>query len=109
MTEKFWLEGNFGGHPVKYHSQFTIPCLLNQDDSLALKQSTKFIFALSLVQNINLTRTSQAARKQYSVELGINNPVIYVNYVRLSRLFSFTFGAKQLIFPPSSNVSVQED
>lgn len=109
MTEKFWLERKFGGPPIKYHSQFTIPCLLSQDYSLTLKQSTKFVFVLSLVQNINLARTSKAARKQYCVALGINNAMIYVNYVRHSRLFPFAFGAKQLIFPPSSDVSVQKD
>lgn len=109
MKEKLCLEENFGSHSVKfqYHSPFTIPCLISQDDSLTLKQNTKFIFVLSLAQNITLARSSKAARKQYCVELGINSTMIYVNYARHSRMFPFSLGAKQLIFPPCSDVSVQ--
>lgn len=77
--------------------------------TLNTERITKFVFVLSLLQDINLARRPKAGRKLYCVELGINTRMIYVNDVRHNRLFPFAFGTKKLIFPSSSDVSVQKN
>lgn len=72
---------------------------------LTLKQITKFVFVRSLLQNINFARRSKAGRETVLCGTRIDNRMIYVNYVRHRRLFPFAFGAKQLIFPPSSDAA----
>lgn len=54
---------------------------------------------------MNLARRSKAGRKQNSVELGINNRMIYVHYIKTQQSVPLPLGDKQVIFPPSSDAS----